>query len=629
MASRRNANSLAAGHGPSLQSFICAGRAVLQQASRGSDPVLAPPDLIAAEQSAVGLWNNLHAPSQAITAEVRALWAEPGQDAVAYMALLSLALRRASPSSAGIRAAHAYARIYDALFYWLARLGSVVGATPFTKLAPALLRTDVLECFARLLAEAASQLKAAVAASLAAQPGPPGAGVPPPELAVSGAGDTGSGREQQLQQQRPGLAEADERASVQQTAIRSMALARSTLRTISIVLVGPLGLSTGSGSSGGSSGGSSSAAAAPSPNDDPVVAAIAKLQSSWVLEHWAQVVLLGTAVLSSDGGGGQSVAASSERDEQLTRFCHMLTVSATGYMGFLRRPCGCALAATHMAQLCAALDGGDAFGAPKPEVLVLPASVSREFNYLESISPAAKKYDEVARRLGRAVNLHAAVAIMDAWLKLYIDGLGDMPCVYDDAEEGTGCQEGSSVGLASEDGDSTGRATAGHGGARDSDGGAPAGQEGAGDSATDAAPELSDAEGSSDADSSLLRLPPWNSNATFHLCLRLAKGVLACWGRPLSGVRLELPSRNPSAPAPLLPKEQSCALVHQALACARLALLPAVWGRERVPRRTRAQLRAWWETYVAAAQHPEMLAAGMTRSYGWPAWMCNATTGAS
>ncbi len=66
-----------------------------------------------------------------------------------------------------------------------------------------------------------------------------------------------------------------------------------------------------------------------------------------------------------------------------------------------------------------------------------------------------------------------------------------------------------------------------------------------------------------------------------------------------------------------------CSVLYHALACARLALLPAVWDRERVPRRSRAQLREWWETYVAAAQHSEALTVGDHQKP--PRVVCNST----
>ncbi len=86
--------------------------------------------------------------------------------------------------------------------------------------------------------------------------------------------------------------------------------------------------------------------------------------------------------------------------------------------------------------------------------------------------------------------------------------------------------------------------------------------------------------------------------------------VLASWGGTLPRVRLQPQGGTVGRDAPLLPKLAGSALLQYALSCARLALLPDVWGRERVPRRTRAQLREWWETYVAAAQHPEALLVG-------------------
>lgn len=59
-------------------------------------------------------------------------------------------------------------------------------------------------------------------------------------------------------------------------------------------------------------------------------------------------------------------------------------------------------------------------------------------------------------------------------------------------------------------------------------------------------------------------------------------------------------SRQAAAPSPSAP--------WRALGC--LALLPLVWGRERVSRAVRVQPRARWETYVAAVQHREALLVG-------------------
>ncbi len=263
----------------------------------------------------------------------------------------------------------------------------------------------------------------------------------------------------------------------------------------------------------------------------------------------------------------------------------------------------------------------------------MTARAEAEARYLARMDRKVMKYDDVAVRLGRAVDLHAAVSIAEGWTLLLLASrlLQEPPCTAagtrGDAARSTKAVVGQPGAGASQEEVPAGRegagaspeaVSAGLDGARASQYAVSAGPGGNGNAQQGARQGLEKEQTA--ANTCLGKLPPFNRTATFHLCLRLAKGVLACWGRPLSGVRLELPSRNPSAPAPLLPKEQSCALLHHALACARLALLPAVWGRERVPKRTRAQLRAWWETYVEAAQHPEALAVGELDLPDYPQW---------
>ncbi len=626
MAPRRGAALTAPYRNSSLQSLLGVAREVLQQTARGLDPRLSSSALSTAVRAATALTSELDAVTLQ-TLDFTALWSHPGQDTAAYLALFSLALRRSSPMLTGQGTECLYACLLADLSRHLAWVCHLTEPVPQGHsicrdlLGPVLLRAGALECYSRLLADAAGKLKPAAAAALAEHSWRAGSRSSVEAFREDAVAAVAGGRHQPAQERR----QPQNTQAFQPIDSDCLELANTTHILLAGLIGGVFQSANGSGGSssgggggtsstggsssggggsgasgGGDGGGSSSNAASACTKYDLMHDIRTQLRSSWVLENWAQVLLLIPAAASGNGDQ-KRIIASAVQARLLDWLC-----KATGFAGYvlpdvLRRPCGCALAATHMAQLCAALDGGDAFGAARPEVLVMPAWESREFGYLERKDRKAKQYDDVAMRLQRAVNLHAAISTGEAWIALLSTSttLPEQPCTRGDGACSTEAGAEQEATGASQEAVSVGREEAKSGG-------------------PDARPGPE--EKHTAADMCLHKLPPYNRTATFHLCLRLAKGVMACWGRPLSGVRLELPCDNPNAPAPLLPKEQSCALLHATLACARLALLPAVWGREQVPRRTWAQLRAWWETYVAAARHPEALLVGEPEVSDYSDW---------
>ncbi len=630
MAPRRGAALTVPSQNSSLQQLLGFARVVLQQTARGLDPAHSVSELSAATEASSALAVELSDDVPLSEEEFTALWSQPGQDAAAYLALFSLALRR-SRFSLGKGRGQCYADIVSYLSYQLSTLAHVPDLVLRKHicndlLAPALLGVDVLECYSRLLADIAEKLKpAAVAALPGRADGSSTAEFPQAGAAAAAAGGR-TGQHQHIQEhaRQPHSSSLDSHP----TAGEALKIVDDTTTFLSSLLDGVFQWGSGSSSSGGGSssggdsrsdggdtgggalasssgGGGDSGAWALTQHDLLMHQLRARLHSSAVVDNLAHVLLLSTVVACA---GDERLAAVAALARSANWLCRVKHGADFRFSLFLRRPCGCALAAAHMAQVCAALDGGDAFGAAKPEVLVLPACPQTKDTFLVRMDRTARQYDDMAMRLQRAANLHAAIVTAGAWTRLQRTSraLQQPPCEAACARGYGACRTA---------------AAAGQGGAGPSQRAGPAGQEGSGGGGADV--RLVPEDKHTATDTYLLNLPPFNRSATAHLCLRLAKGVLACWGRPLSGVRLELPSRNPSAPAPLLPKEHGCALLHVALACARLALLPAAWGRERVPRRTRAQLRAWWETYVAAAQHPEALAVGepVDVSDDHPAWM--------
>ncbi len=569
----------------SLQRLLEVAKGVLQQADNGLEPLLTASDLVRAVRSAREVEQELRSGP----IDLEALWTNPNQDTAAYLALFFLALRRSTPCHACDGPEFSYASLRDCFSVQRSLSSRLIEDALWRSfcchlLGPALLRTDALQCYSRLLAHAAEQLKPAAAAALhathpeAAEFGPP-AGSPHAEAVLAAAAPNSQSRSAQGQQhgsskpQPPSLADLEP-------------LLRNVLQVVTDFVNGSLYGTTDGCTTG------------PCPPGHPMSTAQAQLQSSWVLEHWAQVLLLGFAAAAVGGRTRERLTAQGKQVELLSVLCHQLNRSS--YLPFadvLRRPCGCALAATHMARLCAALDGGPAFGAAKPEVLVLPVYAIKEQTVTAYAEMPALQHDATLALRGCAVSVHASVVIVEAWGMLLAEALADGPHAVMDS--------------AAARSEVTAEALGGRGA------GAGTGQDGGGGPDVGQGPVEGHTEA---AGGSLCRLPPYNRTATFQLCLRLAKGVLACWGTPLQGVMPNTCVRGPSRITPVLPTTSASVLIHQALACARLALLPAVWGRERVPRRTRAQLRAWWETYLAAAQHPEALIVATPEPLSFPDW---------
>ncbi len=559
----------------SLQKLLGIAKSVLQQAGSGREPLLTALDLGAAARAArEHVQQLLLRPN-----DLEALWAKPNQDTAAYLALFFLALRRSTPCHAQESAEFSYASLRDCFTAQLGLYSDLIedamwGSFCYHLLGPALLRTDALRCYSRLLAQAAGQLKPAAAAAAAAHPAThrgAAASGPHAEAVLAEAGGTSRGRSGQGEQhdsprsQPPSLEDLEP-------------LLSSVLQVVTCVVTGVL------------SGTTVYCATGPCPAGHPTSTARTQLQSSEVLEHWAQVLLLSSAAATASRRTREKLVAQGKQAELVSALCHQLhRTSHLPFADILRRACGCALAATHMAQLRAALDGGTTLHAAKPEVVVLLALDVNEQTATAFAERTALEHDASLAMSKRGVSVHAAVVILEAWAVLLAEALADGP--HEATAEARACRgAGASAGRAGGSGSDVGQGPAeGH---------------------TEA------------AGASLCKLPPYSRTATFRLCLRLAKGVLACWGAPLQGVTLNTCVRGPNRTTPLLPKTSGSVLLHRALACARLALLPAVWGRERVPRRTRERLREWWETYVAAAQHPEALTVAVPEPLNYPEWAC-------
>lgn len=169
MAPRRGAALTVPSPSSSLQLLLGVAREVFGQTARGLDPALSLSALATTAQAATALtseFTNEALPSHEFTA----LWAHPGQDAAAYLALFALALRRSGPSGSGIE--HANARILDSLTRQLSAIRHLAKPVPWGHirrdlLAAAILGAGALECYSRLLTDTAEKLKPAAAAALA------------------------------------------------------------------------------------------------------------------------------------------------------------------------------------------------------------------------------------------------------------------------------------------------------------------------------------------------------------------------------------------------------------------------------------------------------------------------------
>ncbi len=546
-------------------------------------------ELAVAERMAHELRETLRARSWVPADDMKLLWREPSQDTAAFLALFGLALRRSNPLAFG----DGPATIYTCIRGDLSEQFSIPSHDPGAwrefcceVLGPALLRADTLQCYSRLLAEAAEQFTPAARV------------VQPPNHS----------RNTNMQRARAGQAASATAAGPGRGAKPQLdtlhqldLLLRETLALVRALSVGLLHLS-GTGKEPDNAGSSSSSSGAtflqlPS---HPMRHLRDQVHSSWLLEHWARVLLLGTAPAMAGGDENlrrYALVLHSSLVPKLRTTCQKLNMD---WVDVVRRPCGGVLGLTHMAHLCAALDGGDVFGRPRPAVIVLPV-LGQSYPTQRT---AAAEYDRAAVQRGQALGLHPSGSTLYAWMTLLDEAHKEAPQYLEGEVQqqaaATAAAGGSDVCSRVEGEQEAGGGWAGRAGeqVRDS-----AGEECA---AELAAPDS---------------LPPLNRSATVALCLRLARGLLARWGGPLPGVQLHNDAGGWGSTSPLLPKADGSVLLCRALACARMALLPDVWGRQRVRGRTRAQLRAWWEAYVAAVQHPEALLVAEAALPGYPAWM--------
>ncbi len=630
LASGRNQQRRSAG----VSCLRTAGERVLQQVASGSEPSLAPQELSAAVRQANGL---LGLPQDLEVSHLPAdhsyfVWKNDSQLA-ANIALFSLSLRQSSPFSDGDGPGPSFASIRQDMCGYLSQIPNgqlSTNAVASCSLALALLRTHALSCYSCLFARAAEALQPAAASSVHAEVWVP--------AAVGGVLQSRAQSSTAMMSTQPGQAPAgrlppsgqlrggEQRAPSLQALRLLLFELLHVLGTLHVCKSGlapndasaaTAGTSSGGGSSpGGSNGhnsksnssssgsgeGSSGAASPLLPADAPKQTLQAHVHSSWALEHWARLLLLGTAAATAssqangDSRGDVQRQAQALHAELLRLLCDMHDCLGLHFADFLRRPWGCALACTHMAQLCAALDGGGAFGMPAPDPLLLPHGRPGPEELVVRADSAARAHDAAA--VGQLAGLTAALAVVEAW-----------------------------IAILAEDSSSDPATAAADGGEQQAEGGegqdgAPAASPTHGDQAAGAGCARQDAtwEQHAPGHSSLCRLPPLNRAATAALCLRLARGLVGSWGAPLPRVRLVSTDGTVRSEAPLLPKVVSCGLLHQVLRCARLALLPEVWGKVRVRGRVRAQLRAWWEAFVEAAEHREALLVTAVGDAMYPEW---------
>ncbi len=650
----------------STNKLLSVAEVVLRQAEYGAEPSLSATDLAAAQRAIKELCKTGDVPI-VLSNEMGPVWRTRGRSGAALMALLALSLRRASPFAVG----EGHPAIYDDIRHSLSgQLTCAVnecrnwGPLCADVLGPALLRADALQCYAHIVATAAEQLQPAAAARLPMPTGSTPAAAPGLDrthaaAAVAGA-QPADHHNQRQQQQQP--------ARRQGRQVRTPPL--PPLEQLCSFLRGPFSVliavamayehinatPAGDGSCSSSSSSCGSSPAASNAYIDLLQGARAQVQSSWVLEHWARVLLLGAApALANTSDGKQQAKAHTTQVDLLNGLCEICKCLNLDLSDFTRRPWGCTLAATHIALTCAALDGGHACGWPRLAALVLPACVEVEDDFLLRTSRAARERDAEAMEADRLVILRPGLYVLRGWISLLAEALQEPPAVEGQgaAGGGAGGLEGAGRGSGNAEGrepagempaaDGHGTAAAvwalgvaaeapagvvvGQGTAR---GGGGGGGVGAGHGEVEDQAALPNqcrtgpvGQGSGEAAPGL---PPLNRPATVALCLRLAKGVLARWGGDYFGfqVREVHGVHSASSVHSMLPKVSGCSLLYHALACARLALLPDVWGRERVPRRTRAQLWEWWETYVAAAQHQEALAVAVQDPPTFPDWTYDA-----
>ncbi len=454
----------------------------------------------------------------------------------------------------------------------------------FEVLGPVLLIADTLQCYSRLLAAAAEQLEpAARAVQLHEQ-----------AQAVQAAPAA------QSQEQRPLT------ASLHQLEM----LLQEPLAIFGVLSLTPPhlhGTWTWTRAARSSSGAGASFLQPPS---RPMRSLSAEVQSSWVLEHWARVLLLGTAPALAGGEGSRQLGALALHASYLPQLydtCHALDLA---WADVMRRPC------------CPDPHGPPVRG-PGRRWRVRPATARRNraaqaWGGGPTKHAAAADYDAAPVRRGQAASLHPAEHTLNAWMALLGEAFQEAPGQRLESKR-QGAAATASAGCAAPHDPRRGAVEEREGGGR----GAGQGRDlmAEGPRAGAAAAAAADAEGHSAGLATPDSVPPLNRSATTALCLRLGRGLLARWGGQLPGVQLYDLSA-PGRANPLLPKATGSTLLYLALSCARLALLPDVQGRERLRGTARAQLRAWWEMFVAAAQHPEALIMAVTEPplEAYPAW---------
>ncbi len=574
---RQAANSQQRGRRSKLDTLLDVGRRALNIAYGGIADNVSSFELTVVESVAKQLADHLGVWPPTPHPEVEALWRHPSQDTAALMALFFLALRQSSPFGMGDSPSPAYANIRRSLceqfsvfradaFGWQSSCSEILG--------PALLRADTLQCYCGLLAEAAEQLAPSAAQLL---PRAPGATTPAPVP-----------RPQQLDLQ-----------PVQE-------LLREPVSILTVLGVGI----------GGETGASRQLR----------LSARDTIQRTGVLERCARVLLLGTAAAFSE-----QVSSRQQREAQalqahlLHRMADMHDLLGLDWADFLRGPCACTLASIHMAQLCAALDGGTAFGVPKPPLLVVqPMCVENEVAFTSGVSRSACESDVAVAKVSGLASLLTVLHTLRAWAALLCEELPEArPYHYAAASGNAGRQRPAEAPAEALGGDvQAGGEGSRHGASGSAAAACPAAPSSSAPGPQGAAGQRAPgSEGQAEPAAGASCLPTLNRSAAVDLCLRLAKGLLAHWGRPVPGLQLDMIPRNQRDAHPLgapshrdrrdsfppLPKLSGSVVVFHALACSRLALLPSLWCKERVEGRARARVRAWWEAYVAAAEHPEAL----------------------
>ncbi len=656
MLRRNERGSAAASRRSTLQQLLRLAGSLQQHAVIANGVGLTVSDVCSAERLLRELKDQLTAQGMEPLDDVDMLWLHPSQDTSKFVMLIFLALRRSSPFAVGGGIPSTFASMRENLsvhfpavttdpIKWQSICRETVG--------PLLLKTDTLGCYARLLAEAAKQLEEAAAAALPAQALAPASG--PSASAASASAATrseGHGGQRQGGRQRPSAPGVQAKGPrVQQ--VDPKLVENLLCEVISVMSVLCNGMQQPRNTTVGSN--SSSSSSSPAPAEAAAQALLqdvrAQLQSTWLLEHWARVLLLATAPALA-GGNSKQLQAQTQQTNLFDRLCGLHNWMRIDLADFVRRPWGCSLAFIHMARLCAALDGADVHGLPRHDVVTLSGAAS-----LAQTGQAAGQGIAVARQHGKALSLASALLTLRTWAVLLGEGLEELGknsssadvaeagvLAGGDASAGTGegqevCRGSTEQGLVGAQAGSLEnleeRPATRHSAAAvevqaadDRPGAARVGRDVYADGAEQGQAQVrAEAGCGEEADqlavghASPRCLPPLNRGATFDLCLRLAKGVLANWGAVIPGVRVGAARSGHVYDSVQLLPESASAVLQYALACARLALLPDVSGRMRVGGRTRARLRAWWETYVAAAQHPEALLLSAVELPTCPAWI--------